>query len=121
MRILFVKPKHIGDSLILTPTIAATKKAYPDSEIWVLVRRGCDGILAGCPQIDHIRTLAPVETRDRTGRDPWRDLGTLFGLWKVKFDYIFELGDGHRARMFATLSRSRRLDRSEEHTSELQS
>jgi len=109
MRILFVKPKHIGDSLILTPTIAATKKAYPDSEIWVLVRRGCEGILAGCPQIDHIRTLAPVETRDRNGRDPWRDLRTLLGLWKVKFDYVFELGDGHRARLFAMLSRSKRL------------
>jgi len=109
MQILFIKPKHIGDSLILTPTIVATKKAYPDSEIWVLVRRGCDGILAGCPEIDHIRTLTPVEKSDRMGRDLWRDLATLFDLWKVKFDYVFELGDGHYARIFAMLSRSRRL------------
>jgi ADP-heptose:LPS heptosyltransferase len=80
MQILFIKPKHIGDSLILTPTIVATKKAYPDSEIWVLVRRGCDGILAGCPEIDHIRTLTPVEKSARMGRDLWRDLATLFDL-----------------------------------------
>ena len=26
MRILFIKLRHIGDSLLLTPTIAATKK-----------------------------------------------------------------------------------------------
>ena len=109
MKILFVKPKHIGDSLILTPTIVATKKAYPDSEIWVLVRRGCDEILAGCPEIDHIRTIAPVEDSDRTGRDLWRDLLMLLNLRKVKFDYIFELGDGHSARIFAMLSRSARL------------
>ncbi len=44
MRILLIKPKHIGDTLILTPTIAAIKQAHPDAEIWVLwcarARRG---------------------------------------------------------------------------------
>ena len=38
MRILLIKPKHIGDTLILTPTIVAIKQAYPEAEIWVVVR-----------------------------------------------------------------------------------
>ena len=38
MRILFIKPKHIGDSLILTPTLTAVRAAYPEAEIWVMVR-----------------------------------------------------------------------------------
>ena len=40
-RFLFIKLRHIGDSLLLTPTLVATKAKYPDAEIWVLVRKSC--------------------------------------------------------------------------------
>jgi heptosyltransferase III len=108
MRILLIKPKQIGDSLILTPTIAALKHAHPDAEIWVMVRRGCEGILAGCPDIARILTLAGVEKSDRSRGDLGRQVRVLLALWSVKFDYVFELGDGHRARLFAMLARTRR-------------
>lgn len=108
MRILLIKPKHIGDTLILTPTITAIKTAHPGAEIWVMVRRGCEGILAGCPDITHILTLAGVEKSDRSRGDFWRQLKMLLRLWSVKFDYVFELGDGHRGRLFAMLSRTKR-------------
>ena len=108
MRILLIKPKQIGDSLILTPTISAIKQAYPEAKIWVMVRRGCETILAGCPDIAHILTLAGVEKSDRSPGDFWRQVKTLLRLWSVNFDYVFELGDGHRARLFAMLSRARR-------------
>jgi lipopolysaccharide heptosyltransferase III len=108
MRILLIKPKHIGDSLLLTPTITAIKTAYPEAKIWVMVRRGCEGILAGCPDIEEILTLAGVEKSDRKPGDLWRQLKILCRLWSVKFDYVFELGDGHRARLFAMLCRARR-------------
>jgi len=108
MRILLIKPKHVGDTLILTPTITAIKRAYPEAEIWVLVRRGCEGILAGCPAITQILTLAGVEKSDRSRGDFWRQMKVLLRLWSVKFDYVFELGDGHRARFFAMLCRAKR-------------
>jgi heptosyltransferase-3 len=108
MRILFIKPKHIGDSLILTPTIVAAKQVYPEAEIWVAVRRGCEAILAGCPEINRILALPGVEKSDRGKGDLWRQVKVLLSLWRVKFDYVFELGDGHRARLFAMLSRSKR-------------
>jgi heptosyltransferase III len=108
MRVLLIKPKQIGDSLVLTPTIKAIKAAYPDAEIWVMVRKGCEGILAGCPDIAQILTLAGVERRDRRRRDFWRQVKVLLHLWSVSFDYVFELGDGHRARLFAMLSRAKR-------------
>ncbi len=109
MRILLIKLKHIGDSLILTPTITAIKKAYPEAKIWVVVRRGCEGILAGCPDIARIFTLAGVEKNDRRPGDLWRQIQVLLQLWSVRFDYVFELGDGHRGRLFAMLCRTRRL------------
>ena len=108
MRILLIKPKQIGDSLILTPTIAAIKQAHPDAEIWVMIRRGCEGILAGCPDIAQILTLAGVEKNDRSRGDLWRQIEVLAKLWSVKFDFVFELGDGHRARLFAMLARAKR-------------
>jgi len=108
MRILLIKPKQIGDSLILTPTITAIKRAHPDAEIWVMVRKGCKGILAGCPDIAQILTLAGVEKNDRSRGDFLHQAKVLLRLWSVRFDYVFELGDGHRARLFAMLSRTRR-------------
>ncbi len=106
MRILLIKPKHIGDSLILTPTLVAIRRAQPDAEIWVVVRRGCEGILAGCPEIDRILTIAPVDQHERRLSDFWLGLGTALRLLSVRFDYVFELGDGHRGRMLALLSRA---------------
>ena len=108
MRILLIKPKHIGDTLILTPTITAIRRDYPGAEIWVLVRRGCEGILAGCPGIARILTLPGVEKSERSRGDFWRQAKILLSLWSVKFDYVFELGDGHRARVFAMLCRATR-------------
>ena len=108
MRILLIKPKQIGDSLILTPTITAIKQAYPDAEIWVMIRKGCEGILEGCPGIAKILTLAGVEKSDRGRGDFLLQAKVLLQLWSVKFDYVFELGDGHRARLFAMLSRAKR-------------
>jgi heptosyltransferase-3 len=69
MRILFTKLRHIGDNLLITPIVVATRLKYPDAEIWVAVRRGTEGILAGCPEIDHLVTTARPEEGGRTGRD----------------------------------------------------
>jgi heptosyltransferase-3 len=108
MRILLIKPKHIGDSLLLTPTLVALRQAHPDAEIWVVVRRGCEGILAGCPEIDRLLTVAAVDRHERTRGDFWRALGTMLRLLGQKFDVVFELGDGHRARLLARLARTNR-------------
>ena len=108
MRILLIKPKQIGDSLILTPTITAIRKAHPEAEIWLLLRNGCEGIVVGCPGIARVLTLAGVEKSDRKKDDLWHQIKVLLQLWTVKFDYVFELGDGHRARLFAMLTRTRR-------------
>ncbi|MDZ4742766.1 MAG: glycosyltransferase family 9 protein [Verrucomicrobiota bacterium] len=107
MNFLFLKPKQIGDSLILTPTLQAVKQAYPEAKIWVVVRRGCEGILAGCPAIDHLLTAAPVEARDHTTGQWWRSLQLVSNLRKVRFDAVFELGDGDRSRWLALLCRAK--------------
>ena len=106
LRLLFVKLKHIGDALILTPTLVATRRQYPDAEIWVVVRRGTEGILAGCPAIDHLITAAPVESDQRTIADFWKDLRMGLKLRRQRFDYAFELTDGDRGRWMVGLSQA---------------
>ena len=107
MRILLIKPKQIGDSLILTPTISAIKRAHPEAEIWVVVRRGCETILAGCPEIARILLVSAIEQRDRRWSDLGLSLKTIFAIATTRFDYAFELGDGGRGRNLVRLTSAR--------------
>ena len=104
MRILFTKLRHIGDNLLITPIIVATKQKFPDSDIWVAVRRGTEGILAGCPEIDRIITTARPEEGCRTWRDTGSDLATLIKIAHTSFDYALELGENDRGRTLITAS-----------------
>lgn len=107
MRILFTKLRHIGDNLLLTPTIVAVRKAVPDAEIWVAVRRGTEGILAGCPDIDRLLVTARPEEGKRSGKESLADLLTLARVSAAGFDFAFELGDNDRGRLLSTASRAR--------------
>ena len=108
MRILLIKPKQIGDTILLTPTIAAIRQASLEAEIWVAIRRGCESILAGCPGIHRILRLACVDEASRTLGDALRQTGIFALLAVTRFDYVFELGDGHRGRLFARAARTGR-------------
>ena len=107
MRILFTKLLHIGDNLLLTPTLVATKEKFPQAEIWVAVRRGTEGILAGCPEINRLVTTARPEEGRRTWGDFGADLATLALIASTRFDYAFELGDNNRGRILIAASRAK--------------
>ena len=107
MRILLTKLKLIGDALLITPTVHAIRERYPDAEIVVVVRKGTEGILAGCTAIDRLLTAAAPEGK-RRGRLNWlEDLRLIFELRKQRFDYAFELSDGDRGRWICALARAK--------------
>ncbi len=107
LRLLFVKLKHIGDALLLTPTLTAVQRAYPNAQNWVVVREGTEGILAGCPAIHRLVTVTPVESDRRPLGSLWRDAQTWLALRRERFDYAFELTDGDRGRWLAGMSGAR--------------
>lgn len=107
LRLLLVKLKHIGDALLLTPTLTAIRAEYPNAEIWVVVRKGTEGILAGCSAIDQLVTVTPVDSGDRGMATLWRDFRTWLQLRRQRFDYAFELTDGDRGRWLAGMSGAR--------------
>lgn len=107
MRLLFIKLKHIGDALLLTPTLVAVRERHPASEIWVVVRKGSEGILAGCPAIDRILTTSAPEAGNRRWNEWIRGINLVRQLRRQRFDYAFELSDGDRGRWLAWLSGAR--------------
>jgi len=107
MRLLFVKLRHIGDALLLTPTLAAVKQALPRCEIWVVVRKGSEGILAGCPHIDQLRGAMIPEHGAVRDEHRGRDKGLVRELRAARFEHAFELGGGDRGRWMTLLSGAR--------------
>lgn len=104
MRILLVKLRHIGDALITTSVVQCIKDAYPDSEISLVIRKGTEGILQGCPQIDHLLTTAAAEQDRRRSKDIMNDLRLLRRLHGMRFDFAIDLGNNDRGRTLVGLS-----------------
>lgn len=106
MKILFIKLKHIGDALLLTPTIAATKEKFPQAQIWVWVRKGTEDILNGCDGINRVLTTSSPDSENKdesTWRHDWKNLRDVR---QERFDYVFELSESGRGRWLALASGS---------------
>ena len=109
MRLLFIKLRHIGDALIMTPTLMAARRQYPNAQIWVVVRQGCEDILAGCPAIDRLLTAAPAEKWNRGLSSLSSEVRLAATLRQQSFDCAFELGDSSRGRWLAWLSGAKKV------------
>lgn len=101
MKLLFIKLLHIGDSLLMTPTLSAVREKIPDAEIHVVVRKGSEGILNGCDCIDRVIPYTPIEYESRNIKTFFHDLHIIKELRNNTYDYIFELTDKSRARWLA--------------------
>jgi heptosyltransferase-3 len=107
LKILFIKLKHIGDALLLTPTLVAVKQRHPSAEIWVWLRSGAEDILHGCVAVDHILVSSPPGSTLRSLSGLASDLGNLAMLRREKIDFVFELSEGPRGRWLALASGAR--------------
>ena len=63
-RILVISLRRIGDLLLTTPLIRSLRRAWPNSEIDVLVFANTAGIVAGNPDINRVIShAAATDTR----------------------------------------------------------
>ena len=100
-RILCIKLKHIGDVLLMTPTVRALRRAWPESAVATLVPRGTEGVLAGNPDLMGVL----VFDRDAGIAGSWQ---TIRDLRAFSPDLVLEMGQGDREAILGWLSGARR-------------
>src|SRR5512137_2816374 len=92
-RILIISLRRIGDLLLTTPLIRSLRRAWPGSEIDVLVFANTAGILAGNPDIN--RVIATPQ------RPRMAESARLFAqLWR-SYDIAVSTQSGDRPTAFA--------------------
>ncbi len=96
MKVLLIKLKNLGDTLLLTPVIRGIKLRYPDSHVTAVVRSGTETILTGCPDLDEvISSSALAESR---GMGWLEQIRSLLKIRAQHYDWVFELTDNSRGR-----------------------
>ena len=92
-RILVISLRRIGDLLLTTPLTRSLRRAWPDSEIDVLVFGNTSGIVAGNPDISRVITMPQ--------RPTWAESARLFAkLWR-RYDVAISTQSGDRPIAFA--------------------
>ena len=108
MKILLAKLNHLGDTLLLTPTIRFLREKYCDARIDVLVRSGCEEILKGNPDINHVIPIARPDKRKRNITSTLLELASAFPkLFLRRYDYAFDLSNSDRSKIWILLSSSK--------------
>ena len=100
-RILIISLRRIGDLLLTTPVIRSLRRAWPNSQIDVLVFNGTAGIIAGNPDIDHILTMPQRPTAAES-------LQLIRRLWR-SYDVAISTQSGDRPTVFAFATGRRRI------------
>lgn len=80
-RVLVVSLRFLGDALLSTPLAAAAKREWPGCAVDMLVFRGCEGILEGNPDIDHVLTVEHKPGK----REQLRQLRELWNRYDLAF------------------------------------
>jgi heptosyltransferase III len=91
LKLLLAKLNHLGDTLLLTPTLRALRQKLPDARIDVVVRPGCEAALDGNTDVSNILVSTRAASR-------------VFGQ---RYDYAFDLSNSDRAKVLIALSAAR--------------
>lgn len=108
MRILLIKLRHLGDTLLLTPLLRFLKETIPGVEVDVMVRSSCEAVLENNPDVNRVFAIARPEVNQRTLRVAIEENAELFfGIRRTEYDFAFDLSDSDRAKLWVFLSGAR--------------
>jgi len=108
VKILLAKLNHLGDTLLLTPTIRFLKEQFPEAEIDALVRSGCEDMLRGNPDLKNILTIARPEKQQRKLSSSLQEFKRNAGKLLFRgYDYAFDLSNSDRAKLWILLAGAR--------------
>ena len=99
LRVLVIRPDHLGDLLLTTPALGLLREGLPEAEITALVGPWARPALAGRREVDAVRTCAfPGFTREASGSPLapyWQLLAEARRLRWVRYDAALVLRVDH--------------------------
>ncbi len=84
--ILVVEMLYIGDLIVITPTIRAIKKAYPESKITVMTQTSMREVISGNPNVNEVISYTNAEIKHK--------LSGIANTLKNKYDLAIILHPG---------------------------
>ena len=106
-RILIIKLRQIGDTLLTVPTFRAVREKYPKARIAALVAAGSEAMLAGNPLIDEVILLHRSISGEGLVQRIRREIEFISTIRKKKFDMVVDLTSGDRPALLAFFSGAR--------------
>jgi len=101
VKFLLLKLNHLGDTLLLSPTIDFLAQKYPGARIDVVVRSGCEVMLRGHPAITNLIPVARPEKQQRSFADGWQQFSNAWSAIGFEgYDYGFDLSHSDRAKFW---------------------
>jgi ADP-heptose:LPS heptosyltransferase len=97
-RVLLVRLRSIGDTVLMTPCLQALNEWQPGIEIGVVTEPLAAPVLQGHPLVDHLFV---------TGKSAASRLGLVTRLRRQRFDLAFNLHGGTTAMMLTAVSGAR--------------
>lgn len=99
-RILITRTDRMGDVVLSLPTIKATKKAFPDAHIAVMVQLRMDGLLRNNPHIDEVI----IYDKNKEHKGILGNIRFIKGLRSKRFDMALILHTTKRINILCFLA-----------------
>ncbi|MEP6849692.1 MAG: glycosyltransferase family 9 protein [Acidobacteriota bacterium] len=96
-RVLVVRLRSIGDTVLATPSLIALKKFIPEAEVDILLEDWVAPVLDGFPFVDNVITVG------KSGRER---LQTAWQIRRRGYDFAFNLHGGTTGTFFVAASRA---------------
>jgi lipopolysaccharide heptosyltransferase II len=106
-RILVLRYRFIGDTLLTVPFMRNLRRAKPDSRIVWVVAPGSADVVAGIPYVDELLYWDPVtrHAESRGTQKTWRDkLAFIRALRRQRFDRVYVLKRSWTSALLGLLS-----------------
>jgi ADP-heptose:LPS heptosyltransferase len=97
-RVLLIRLRSIGDTVLMTPCLAALKSWRPDIDITVLLEEAAAPLLKKHNLVDSV----VISPKDLAGR-----FQLIRQLWRARFDIAFNMHGGSTGTIIASLSGAR--------------
>ena len=100
-KILVVRFKQIGDSLLATPILESLKKTYPESQIDYVVYDHIAPLFEGHPAIDNVISITKEERKN-----PLKYIAKVWKVTRNKYDIIIDIMSTPKSELFTLFGRS---------------